>query len=72
MVDVRHCGRETWCSGHNEIGILQRTAKVLVTAMCGVNFVDRKKKTCLLELLPGKNSLHLVLTCIDKGKEQCL
>ena len=36
------CGSEAWCLKANDIGILGRTERVIVGAMCGVQLNDRK------------------------------
>ena len=35
-------GSETWCLGHNEIWILQRTERAIVRNICGVTLMDKK------------------------------
>ena len=35
-------GGETWCLGLNEIGILQRAERAMVSNMCGVKLMDKK------------------------------
>ena len=33
---------ERWCLGQNEIGILQRTERTMVSNMCGVKLIDKR------------------------------
>ena len=34
---------ETWCLRENEIGILKRTERVMVRAMCGAKLIEKKR-----------------------------
>ena len=36
-------GSEAWCLKESELGILRRTEKTMVRAMCGVQLKDRKR-----------------------------
>ena len=47
------CGSETWCLRENEIAILRRTERAMVSSMCGVKFGDRN----LMEMLGLKETL---------------
>ena len=38
-------GSESWCLNKNDIGILRRTEKSMVKAICGVQLIDMKKST---------------------------
>ena len=44
-------GSETWCLGENEMGILRRTERALVRAMCGVKLMNRKRTEDLMQML---------------------
>ena len=44
-------GSETWCLGHNEVGILQRTERAMVRSMCGVKLIDYKSTKDLMQML---------------------
>ena len=44
-------GSEAWCLKESEIGILRRTERSMVRAMCGVQFKDRKRFTDLMFML---------------------
>ena len=35
-------GSETWCLREKEMGIMRRTERAMVRAMCGAKLVDRK------------------------------
>ena len=50
-------GSETWCQKENEIGILQRTERSMVRAMCGVQLKDRKRSTDLIFMLGLKETI---------------
>ena len=41
-------GNEEWCLKESEIGILRRTERSMVRAMCGVQLKDRKRSTDLV------------------------
>ena len=41
-------GSKTWCLGHNEIGILQRTEIAIVRSMCGVKLMEKKSRKDLM------------------------
>jgi len=36
-------GSETWCLKEKKIGILRRTERAMMRAMCGVKLIDKKK-----------------------------
>jgi len=44
-------GSEIWCLNENEMGILRRTERAMVRAMCGVKLMDRKKTEDLMQML---------------------
>ena len=44
-------GSEAWCLKKSEIGILRRTERSVVRAMCGVQLNDRKRSTVLMFML---------------------
>ena len=53
----------------NEMGILQRTERSMVRAMCGVQFKDRERSTDLMLMLGLKETIdHLTMTvCMTYG-----
>ena len=44
-------GSEAWCLKESEMGILQRTERSMVRAMCGAQLKDRKRSTDLMLML---------------------
>ena len=46
-------GSETWCLKEKEMGILGRTERAMVRAMCGAKLADRKntENTCMMDML---------------------
>ena len=44
-------GSEAWCPKESEMGILQRTERSMVRAMCGVQLKDRNRSTDLKFML---------------------
>ena len=44
-------GSEAWCLKESEMGILQRTERSMVRAMCGVQLIDRKRSTDVMFML---------------------
>ena len=44
-------GIEAWCLKESEMGIVQRTERYMVIAMCGVQLKDRKLSTDLMFML---------------------
>ena len=44
-------GSEAWCLKESEMGILQRTERSLVRAMCGVHLKHRNRSTDLMFML---------------------
>ena len=42
---------EAWCLKESEMGILQRTERSMVSAMCGVQLKDQKRSTDLMFML---------------------
>ena len=55
------CGSETWCLKERKMGILQRTERSMVIAMCGVEVKDRKRSKDLMLML-GLNEAIYKLT----------
>ena len=51
-------GSEALCLKDSEIGILQRTGRSMVRAMCGVQLKDRKRSTDLMFMLGLRISVH--------------
>ena len=49
-------GSEAWCLIESETGILHRTQRSMVLAMCGVQLNDRKRSTDLMFML-GLNEI---------------
>ena len=45
------CGSEAWSLKESEMGILQRTERSMVSAMCGVQLTDRRRSTDLMFML---------------------
>ena len=41
-------GSEAWCLKESEMGIIRRTERSIVRAMCGVQLKDRKRSTDLM------------------------
>ena len=50
-------GCEAWCLKESEMGILQRTERSMVRAMCGVQLKDRKRSTDLMFMLGLKETM---------------
>ena len=50
-------GSEVWCLKENEMGILRRTERAMVRAMCGVKLMDRKKTEDLMQMLGLEESV---------------
>ena len=50
-------GSEAWCLKESEMGILQRTERSTVRAMCGVQLKDRKRSTDLMFMLVLKETM---------------
>ena len=44
-------GSEAWCLKESEMGILRRTERSMVRAMCGVQLKDRKRSKDLMLML---------------------
>ena len=51
-------GSAAWCLKEIEMGILQRTERSLVRAMCGVQLKDRERSTDLMFMLGLKETIH--------------
>ena len=49
-------GSEAWCL--KEIGILRRTDRAIIRAMCGVKLLDQRNSEELMDMLGVKESLH--------------
>lgn len=52
-------GSETWCLTEKELGILRRTERAMIRAMCGVKLMDRRSTKDLMALL-GLNAIERV------------
>ena len=50
-------GSRAWCLKESEIGILQRTERSMVRAMCGVQLKDRKGSIDLVFMLGLKEAM---------------
>ena len=50
-------GSEAWCLKENEMGIVRRTERSMVTAMCGLQLKDRKRSTNLMFMLDLKETM---------------
>ena len=48
---------EAWCLKESDMGILHRTERSMVRAMCGVQLKDRKRSTDLMFMLGSKESI---------------
>ena len=60
-------GSETWCLKESEIGILRRTERSMVRAMCGVQLKYRNRLTDLILMLGLKESMdQLVWSCVEE------
>jgi len=51
-------GSETWCFQEKEIGILRRTERAMMKAMCGVKLIDRKKSQELMDMLEMEKTIE--------------
>ena len=51
-------GSVAWCLKESEIGILQRTERSVVRAMCGVQLKGSKRSTDLTFMLGRKETMH--------------
>ena len=47
----------SWCLKENEMGVLRRTERSIVRAMCGVQLKDRKRSTELTYMLDLKETI---------------
>ena len=45
-------GSETWCLEEKEMGILRRTERAMVRAMCDAKLADRKNSEDIMNMLP--------------------
>ena len=50
-------GSEAWCLKESEMGILRRTERSMVRAMCAVQLKDRKRSTDLMFMLGLKETI---------------
>ena len=50
-------GSEKWCLKESDMGILRRTEKSMVRAMCGVQLKDRERSTDLMFMLGLKETM---------------
>ena len=50
-------GSEAWCLKEREMGILRKTERSMVRAMCGVQLKDRKRSTDLMFMLGLKETI---------------
>ena len=48
---------EAWCLKESEMGILRRTERSTVRAMCGVQLKDRQRSTDLMFMLALKETI---------------
>ena len=53
-------GSEAWCLKESEKGILRRTERSMLRAMCRVQLKDRKKSTDLMFMLDLKETIDQV------------
>ena len=68
-------GSETWCLRENEMAILIRTERAMVTAMCGAKRMEKKRTENLLEMLGLKENgsdgkgewIEVVRACVEEG-----
>ena len=44
-------GSKTWCLREKEMGILRRTERAMVRAMCGAKLADRKNTEDMIDML---------------------
>ena len=51
------CGSETWCLKENEKGILRKTERAMVRAMCSQKVVDRKTTEEQMDILGLKENI---------------
>ena len=49
-------GSETWCLRKNEVAILTRAERSMVTVMCGVKLVDKRNTVELIDMLGLKEA----------------
>ena len=49
-------GRETWCVRENEMAILRKTEKSIIT-VCGVKLIEKRRSQELMSLLGLKDNL---------------
>ena len=57
-------GSEAWCLKESEMGILRRTKRSMVGAMCGVQLIDRKRSTDLMFMLGLHRSVGYGKQCL--------
>ena len=51
-------GSETWCLGHNVVGILQRTETAMLRSICGVKLGDKKLTKDLIQMLDMNETIY--------------
>ena len=51
---------ETWCLGQNEIGILQRTERIMVRNMCGLKLIGKKSTKDLMQMFDLNETIPIV------------
>ena len=67
---VMRYGSETWCLRENEVAILRQIERaIMIRAMCGVKFIDKKITEEWMFMLGLKESkwCALVRTCFEEG-----
>ena len=53
-------GNEAWCLKENNMGILRRTERSMLRAMCGVQLKDRKRSMDLMLMLGLNETIDLL------------
>ena len=51
-------GSEAWCLRENEMAILRRTEKAIMSAMCGVKMIEKRRSKELMSFLGLKDTLE--------------
>ena len=64
-------GSEAWCLKESEIGILRRTERSMVRAMCGVQLKDRKQLTDLMLMLGLSETIDQLAVAVFIGMVMC-
>ena len=72
-------GSEAWCLKESEMGMLQRTERSMVRAMCGVQLKDRKISTYLMSILGLNETMDQLAmassvrwSCVEEKRWSCL